>query len=205
MILDRGVEPFHDHLARPATSEEVEAWLTGAAPPQGARLSVGGLSLLDGAPLSLDAGGFDRHTFMCGQSGSGKSYSLGLILEQLLLETDLRMVILDPNSDFARLAEAREGIEPDLTSRWTELSAGIAVMSADAAGPARLRLRFGELHRRPRERCCGWTRSPTARSTPSSRRSWRTSGPRASPSLRRSTAPRRAASRSASRTSASST
>jgi uncharacterized protein len=50
------------------------------------------------------ASGFDRHTFLCGQSGSGKTYSLGVILERLLIETDLRMVVLDPNSDFVRLA-----------------------------------------------------------------------------------------------------
>ena len=52
----------------------------------------------------LDAGGFNRHTFMCGQSGSGKTYSLGLVLEQLLVDTSLQMVILDPNSDYVRLA-----------------------------------------------------------------------------------------------------
>jgi uncharacterized protein len=145
VILDRGVEPFHDHLARPVTTEEMQAWLTRTAPPQGARLSVGGLSLLEGAPFSLDAGGFDRHTFMCGQSGSGKSYSLGLILEQLLLETDLRIVILDPNSDLARLREVREETEPDLAERWEELAARVAITSADATGPTRLRLRFAEL------------------------------------------------------------
>ena len=105
-----------------------------AAPQQGARLAVGGLSLLEGAPFSLDAGGFDRHTFLCGQSGSGKSYSLGLILEQLLLETDLRMVILDPNSDFARLREVRDATEPDLAERWAELAAGIAIVSARRDG-----------------------------------------------------------------------
>ena len=45
---------------------------------------------------------------MCGQSGSGKTYSLGLVLEQLLVSTSLRMVILDPNSDYVRLAEVRD-------------------------------------------------------------------------------------------------
>ncbi len=53
----------------------------------------------------LKAQGFNRHTFLCGQSGSGKTYALGVILEQLLLETELRLVILDPNADFVRLGE----------------------------------------------------------------------------------------------------
>ena len=144
VILDRGAEPFHDHLARPATTEEMRGWLTRTA-PVGARLQVGGLSQLEGAPVSLEAGGFDRHTFLCGQSGSGKSYSLGLLLEQLLLETQLRIVILDPNSDFARLPELREGAEPHLAERWEQLAGRIAVRSADGSGSARLRLRFGEL------------------------------------------------------------
>src|SRR3712207_1123038 len=39
----------------------------------------------------LRADGFDRHTFLCGQSGSGKTFALGVILERLLLETDLRI------------------------------------------------------------------------------------------------------------------
>ena len=69
-----------------------------------ARLPVGELRLAPGVPFALDAGGFDRHTFFCGQSGSGKTYSLGVVLEQLLLETSLRIVILDPNSDMTRLA-----------------------------------------------------------------------------------------------------
>jgi DNA helicase HerA-like ATPase len=53
--------------------------------------------------VTLSAEGFDRHTFLCGQSGSGKTFALGVILERLLLETDLRIVVLDPNSDFVRL------------------------------------------------------------------------------------------------------
>ncbi|HEY6760671.1 MAG TPA: ATP-binding protein [Baekduia sp.] len=144
VLLERGAPPFHDRLARPATSAEVSAWLEATAPRR-AQLAVGDLSLVDDAPLHLDAGGFDRHTFLCGQSGSGKSYALGLVLEQLLLETDLRIVILDPNSDFARLPQVRDGIDPRTAERWDRLTGGIAVRSATSGGDARLRLRFAEL------------------------------------------------------------
>ena len=50
---------------------------------------------------------FNRHTFWCGQSGSGKTYALGVLLEQLLVHTALPMVIFDPNADFVRLREHR--------------------------------------------------------------------------------------------------
>ena len=63
-----------------------------------AALGAEGMVAFAGAPAMADASGFDRHTFLCGQSGSGKTYSLGVILERLLIETDLRMVVLDPNA-----------------------------------------------------------------------------------------------------------
>jgi hypothetical protein len=69
---------------------------------QGAEI---GLTLhTDGRPRTrLRADGLDRHTSLCGQTGSGKTFALGVILELLLLETDLKILILDPNSDFVRL------------------------------------------------------------------------------------------------------
>ena len=96
-------------------------------------------------PFALDAGGFDRHTFFCGQSGSGKTYSLGVVLEQLLLETSLRIVILDPNSDMARLREVRDGVDEATAARWRALADGIDIRSG--TGASRLCLRFRELSR----------------------------------------------------------
>ncbi|MDL5351427.1 hypothetical protein [Microbacterium sp. zg-YB36] len=32
----------------------------------------------------------NRHTFWCGQSGSGKTYALGVLLEQLILESGVK-------------------------------------------------------------------------------------------------------------------
>lgn len=58
----------------------------------------------DVLPL-LAAKGFNRHTFLCGQSGSGKTYGLGVLLERMLLHTTIDMVILDPNSDHVGLGE----------------------------------------------------------------------------------------------------
>ncbi|MFT2816760.1 ATP-binding protein [Leifsonia sp. A12D58] len=71
----------------------------------GATLNVGSLVESDGIGARLIPGRFNRHTFWCGQSGSGKTYALGVVLEQLLVHTGLPMVIFDPNADFVRLHE----------------------------------------------------------------------------------------------------
>ena len=116
VILDGDLRPFHDAYARPADSGEVDVWLESIRPKRSA-LTIGELLLAPGVTAALDAGGFNRHTFMCGQSGSGKTYSLGLVLEQLLVGTSLPMVILDPNSDYVRLAEVRDTTEPSCRCR----------------------------------------------------------------------------------------
>jgi DNA helicase HerA-like ATPase len=135
--------PFHDATARPATPEEVAAWLERTQPDR-ASLAVGELLLAPGVRFALDAGGFDRHTFLCGQSGSGKTYSLGLVLERLLLETNLRILILDPNSDFVRLGNVRDGADEGLASRYGGVAGGVSVRTRGAAGEP-LQLAFPEL------------------------------------------------------------
>ncbi|MCK0110681.1 ATP-binding protein [Ornithinimicrobium sp. F0845] len=64
-------------------------------------------------PAELDASRFNRHTFWCGQSGSGKTYALGVVLEQLLLRTELPLLVLDPNADFSRISEPHPAADPD--------------------------------------------------------------------------------------------
>jgi uncharacterized protein len=139
-ILDGSDRPFHDAALRSATPDEVRDWAQRTARRR-ARLAVGELSLAAGVTHELDAGGFDRHTFLCGQSGSGKTYSLGLILERLLADTELRLVILDPNSDYVRLGHLREGADPALATRYREVASGVEVHSASGGRPLRLALR----------------------------------------------------------------
>jgi uncharacterized protein DUF87 len=139
VVLAGDGRPFHDALARPATPDEVRAHLEATAPRR-ARLAVGELALAPGVPLTLDAGGFDRHSFLCGQSGSGKTYALGVVLERLLHETELRIVILDPNSDFVRLGEARDDADATAMARHGEIGSGVLVRRA-GEGPDRLALR----------------------------------------------------------------
>ena len=129
VVLDGDGKPFHDALARPAEPAEVAEWLATIKPAR-ATLEIGELLLEPGVPATLDAGGFDRHTFLCGQSGSGKTYSLGLVLERLLVETDLRLVILDPNSDYVRLGEQRSDVDTELAAGYAEAAKGVVVRRA---------------------------------------------------------------------------
>ena len=75
-------------------------------------LEVGQLTTVPGATAGLMPHRFNRHTFWCGQSGSGKTYALGVLLEELLLHTELPMIIFDPNADFVRLNEVRDDAQP---------------------------------------------------------------------------------------------
>lgn len=140
-VLDGPDGPFHEAPARLASADEVSAWLDRVRPRR-ASLDVGTLSLADGIAMTVDAGAFDRHTFLCGQSGSGKTYALGTILERLLVETTLRIVILDPNSDFIRLGELRDDAPDGARGRYAEAAAGITVRRAGDNGDARLHVRF---------------------------------------------------------------
>jgi DNA helicase HerA-like ATPase len=114
----------------------------------GATLEVGYLTTAPGVPARLLPHRFNRHTFWCGQSGSGKTYALGVLIEQLLAHTDLPIVILDPNGDFVRLPDVRA----DATGADAELLRGrdIRVLRPGVGpvgpgSPGHLRARFTAL------------------------------------------------------------
>ena len=144
LVLDHVGTPFHDGLVRLAEPKEVAAVLARANPDR-AGLTIGELFHAPGVPAVLDSGGFNRHTFMCGQSGSGKTYSLGLLLERVLAETELRVIILDPNSDYVGLGQVRADADPQVADRYRQVSEQVAVWGNDERADHPLRLRFAEL------------------------------------------------------------
>lgn len=92
----------------------------------------------------LSSAAFNRHTFLCGQSGSGKSYALGVLLEQLLIDTELPLVILDPNADFVGLGATLDNAAGEDRSRLE--SAEVRVFRhTPAAGELALRARFATM------------------------------------------------------------
>jgi uncharacterized protein len=142
-VMEGDGRPFHDTAVRTARPDEVDAWLDRIRPDRPA-LWVGELALARGVPFGLDAAGFGRHTFICGQSGSGKTYALGVLLERLLMATNLRVVVLDPNSDYVRLGKPRDGADAQAAERFAAVARSVAVRSG-AGGPAPIRVRIREL------------------------------------------------------------
>ncbi|MBN1530500.1 MAG: ATP-binding protein [Thermoleophilaceae bacterium] len=138
-------ESFREADLEPAPETVVERYLDGLH--SGSRQLDIGRALDAAGRARLRADGFARHTFLCGQSGAGKTFALGVILERLLLETDLPLVILDPNGDFTGLGSARAREEvavpaAGLLERYRSAAAAVRVFSR-AHEP--LRLRFADL------------------------------------------------------------
>ena len=97
--------------------------------------------------VGLQAKPMNRHTFWRGQSGSGKTYALGVALEQILLHTRLPIVIFDSNSDFVRLDQ----ISPDAPEAAQALLAERDIrILRPRDGPDSLRLRCRDLSSRAR-------------------------------------------------------
>ena len=92
---------------------------------------------------TLRAERFNRHTFWCGQSGSGKTYALGVVLEQLLLRTRLPLRILDPNADFVGLGSPRDNADEAAAARIR--AADLRVLQSSAGDGEPLRVRFVDL------------------------------------------------------------
>ena len=90
-----------------------------------------------------------------------------MILERLLIETDLRVLVLDPNSDFVRLGQVRAGADQALAGRYEAAARSVAVYSARTAGERRLRLHVAGIDPATQAALLRLDRSATARSTPS--------------------------------------
>lgn len=127
--------PFRSGVARRSDPATVAGFFADA----GATLAVGSLVDDPAVAVGLIPKRLNRHTFWCGQSGSGKTYALGVALEQILLHTRLPMVIFDPNSDFVRIGETLPHVEPDVAARIAER--GIRVLRR-GSGPDALRARL---------------------------------------------------------------
>lgn len=131
---------------RPATEAETRLVLDHLA-GAGASLTIGEVLGAPGVPARLRAKGFARHTFLCGQSGSGKTYATGVMLERLRLETSLPMLVLDPNSDHVHLGHVRPDAHdhPDAARYRTKADEVLVARARGKEGDHLLAVHFSEL------------------------------------------------------------
>jgi uncharacterized protein len=140
-LADEGLDTRASHAFESAGIEAADgATVEQLHATTGARLEVGVNLTPPGGPARLLPKRFNRHTFWCGQSGSGKTYALGVVLEQVIAHTALPVVIFDPNSDFVRLGE----LNADASGPTAEALAkrDIRVLRARGEGDSALRARY---------------------------------------------------------------
>ncbi|MDG6996157.1 MAG: ATP-binding protein [Nitrososphaerota archaeon] len=58
--------------------------------------------------VQVDAGNLATHTIIIAPSGSGKSFFLGRLVEEIIIQTRARCLILDPNGDFFKVSQIDE-------------------------------------------------------------------------------------------------
>ncbi len=143
-LVTKGLDNTAMSLIGSATVAEADAeMITSLNRGAEATLDIGAMSSGSNLPARLMPRRLNRHTFWCGQSGSGKTYALGVLLEEVLLHTELPMIIFDPNGDFVRLAEIREDAPPDRADRLSQRE--IRVLRPRSQPGEDLRVRFTDL------------------------------------------------------------
>jgi DNA helicase HerA-like ATPase len=77
-----------------------------------------------------------NHTLIVGQSRSGKTNAARRIIEEVLIWTNSRVVILDPNADFRHLAQVDGRVEDkDFASRWSDVQEHLHVATPGGSAP----------------------------------------------------------------------
>ena len=86
--------------------------------PEEEALTIGSLVTRSEVPISLSLKGFRRHLAIIAQTGAGKTYLAGVIVEELLRKGGT-IVMLDPHADYVFLSRTSDGKRYDLSDRVT--------------------------------------------------------------------------------------
>ena len=86
--------------------------------PEGEAIKVGSLITRGEVPVSLSVKGFRRHLAIIAQTGSGKTYLAGIIVEELLRKGGT-IIMLDPHADYVFLSRNIDGKRHELSDRMT--------------------------------------------------------------------------------------
>ncbi|MEM0440414.1 MAG: ATP-binding protein [Candidatus Caldarchaeum sp.] len=83
---------------------------------KGKRLWVGSLTTRPGVNIGLSVSGFRRHLAIIAQTGAGKSYLAGVLMEELL-EKGATIIVLDPHADYVRFSVPSDDWPYELSKR----------------------------------------------------------------------------------------
>jgi DNA helicase HerA-like ATPase len=76
--------------------------------PPDASLYVGNLISRPQIPVNIRINGFRRHVAILAQTGAGKSYLTGVLIEELM-ERGATVIIIDPHADYVFLSQTEKG------------------------------------------------------------------------------------------------
>ena len=132
-------------------------------------LHVGNLITRPDVPVHITLKGFRRHLAILAQTGAGKSYTAGVLVEELL-EKGATVIIIDPHADYVFLGKKRKGgmlkrvnifRTPESTGRYDETQIGKKIET--------YQIRFSDLSQNEIETICGiregWIKLSDALST----------------------------------------
>ncbi|MFX1563665.1 MAG: ATP-binding protein [Promethearchaeota archaeon] len=88
-----------------------------AYPPE-ASLYIGNLILRPEVPVHLRINGFRRHVAILAQTGAGKSYLTGVLIEELM-GRGATIVVIDPHADYVFLSQSVKGAKHNFSDRVT--------------------------------------------------------------------------------------
>lgn len=75
--------------------------------------------------ITIDYDGLLHHSLIVGQSGGGKSYLVARLVEEILLRTKARVLIIDPNGDFREVSDPC----PDIWEKFNDIFKNITLLS----------------------------------------------------------------------------
>jgi len=76
--------------------------------PEEEGLHIGYLISRPSIPVHISVNGFRRHVAIIAQTGAGKSYTTGVLIEELL-KKGATIIVIDPHADYVFLSRTREG------------------------------------------------------------------------------------------------
>ncbi len=84
--------------------------------PEEDGLLIGSLITRPDVPVNISASGFRRHVAIIAQTGAGKSYCAGVIIEELL-KKGATVIVIDPHADYVFLPMSRSDTRHSLSDR----------------------------------------------------------------------------------------